>query len=534
MQATTEGDKTLHNQDLNPVISVIFVDDEKRILSALQRLTVDEEFAIITASSGEEALEFLKCTPNVGLIVSDLRMPGQTGIELLEKVRILSPDTLRILLTSYSSTPSAIAAINKGEVYRFITKPWDDEELILILREAVERYRLASENSRLAELVKQQHGELKEWNTRLEQRVREQTEQFRVLFDGIPDPLLLLSPELKVNWGNRSASEVFKLEPSNLVGKKCKELWIESDMCCTNCNAIQSFQTGQVFNSNLKSSDGRIWDARFFPVIDDLGVVKNVIAMYIDITEKEARQAEILRAGQLASLGELAAGVAHEINNPINGVINYAQILHNRSDAQSQENDITRRIIKEGERIAGIVRGLLSFARERQENMTLVPLQEILSETLPLVESQLGKSGIRLILDVDSELPPVVALKQQIQQVFLNLISNARYALDNKYPGNNDQKTLIIRGESCTLAEEPGVRVIFHDQGIGIPEDIIEKVMNPFFSTKPHDKGTGLGLSISHGIITDHGGRLTIDSDFGKFTRVSVELRTRQTQGDDK
>ncbi len=551
--------------------TVLFVDDEKLILSALQRLTMDEDFSVVTASSGEKALKILEQTSDIGLIVSDQKMPGMTGVDLLEKAKGLAPDALRIILTGFSNITTAVDAINKGGAYRFISKPWDDGELLLMLREAVERFRLIRENRRLAELVKKQHTELKEWNTRLEQRVEEQTseirehvealtqdlnkirlmdeklrktnqqyirisEQFRALFDGIPDPLLLLSPELKVIWGNRGASEIFELDPAGQTKKRCYDIWKGGGdgARCDNCGALTSFRTGQSDNRKLKTEDGRVWEVRFFPIKDEHEQIPNVIAMYVDITEKDARQAETIRAGQLASLGELAAGVAHEINNPVNGVINYAQILSNRSDPESKENNIAQRIIKEGERIAVIVKSLLAFARERKENKSFVPLQEILSETLVLVETQLHKSGIKLGLEFSPDLPPVFALKQQIQQVFLNLISNARYALDQKYPGAHDQKLLTIRGEACTVAKKTGLRITFHDHGIGIPENVLDKIMNPFFSTKPHDKGTGLGLSISHGIIDNHDGRMTIDSVQGEFTRVVIELPAHQPAGVNK
>lgn len=549
--------------------TVLFVDDEKRILSALKRLTKDEDFDVITASSGEKALEILEQTSDIGLIVSDQQMPRLTGVEVLEKAKVLAPDALRMILSGCSSVSTAVDAINKGEAYRFITKPWDDDELLRLLREAVERFRLIRENNRLTELVKKQHAELKDWNVRLEQRVEEQTgeiqgyvegltrdlderkqmeedlrkgnkqykrlsEQFRALFDGIPDPLLLLSPELKVIWGNRGAGEIFDLNSAGQTEKYCYDVWMGGGAPCADCGANMSFRTGQNVNRKLKTDDERVWEVRFFPINGEHGEVLNVIAMYVDVTEKEVRQTENIRAGQLASLGELAAGVAHEINNPINGVINYAQILSNRSGPESKENDIAQRIIKEGERIAVIVKSLLAFARERKENKSFVPLQEILSETLVLVETQLHKSGIKLGLELSPDLPPAFVLKQQIQQVFLNLISNARYALDQKYPAAHDQKLLTIRGEACTVAKKAGLRITFHDHGIGIPENVLDKIMNPFFSTKPHDKGTGLGLSISHGIIDDHDGTMKIDSVQGEFTRVIIELPAQQPAGADK
>ena len=258
---------------------------------------------------------------------------------------------------------------------------------------------------------------------------------------------------------------------------------------------------------------------------DKTSELKAVIELLQDeIARRRTVEAEAVRAGHLAALGELAAGVAHEINNPINGIINYTQILANRSKKGSEEHDIANRIIKESNRIAGIVSNLLSFARDRKDEKIPTGIQDVLSDSLALIETQIRKEGIRLKVDIPSNLPAVSAQPQQLEQVFLNIISNARYALNQKYPGADDNKTLEILGEKATLNNSRHIRIIFHDRGTGIKNEILDKIINPFFSTKSADKGTGLGLSISHGIISNHGGKLIIESIEGEFTRVIIEL----------
>jgi signal transduction histidine kinase len=243
-----------------------------------------------------------------------------------------------------------------------------------------------------------------------------------------------------------------------------------------------------------------------------------------EIMDRRMAEAETLRTGQLAALGELAAGVAHEINNPINGIINYAQLLLNKSVPDSREQDIAARIIKESDRIAHIVRSLLSFAREGKEEKYPVSIQEIMADTLGLTETQLKKDGIKLEIDIPVNLPRIIAQPQQLEQVFLNIISNARYALNQKYPAEHKNKMLEIRCNEIIISKKPYVRISINDRGSGIPEALLDKVMNPFYSTKPSNIGTGLGLSISHSIIKNHGGKLTIDSVEGEFTKVIIEL----------
>jgi len=162
---------------------VLFVDDEENILKSLKRLLMDEEIDIFTANSGELGLEFLRNTPGVDLIVSDQRMPGLTGSEFLRQSRDIVPDALRIMLTGYADINATIDAINKGGAYRYVSKPWDDDEMIRIIRDSVRQCRLLADNKRLSALVEKQNEELKEWNGNLKGRVLEQTAAIRIRND---------------------------------------------------------------------------------------------------------------------------------------------------------------------------------------------------------------------------------------------------------------------------------------------------------------------------------------------------------------
>lgn len=279
----------------------------------------------------------------------------------------------------------------------------------------------------------------------------------------------------------------------------------------------------------LNIATGEIHDAVYAPVRHNLHIwaVPLFVAVYWNelFRELEKRTSEALRAKHLASIGELAAGVAHEINNPVNSIINYAQILMDGPSDSPGDQDISGRIIKEGNRIAYIVRSLLSFGRENREEKGPVNIREILDEILVLMKAQLKKDGIELKMDIDEGLPLVTANRQQLQQVFLNLLSNAKYALNQKYPDRlSGKKTIEIRGESIVEDRNSYVRLVFLDNGTGMPDDILDRVTDPFFTTKPVGQGTGLGLSISHGLIKDHGGRLFLESKHGEFTKVIIDL----------
>jgi PAS domain S-box-containing protein len=345
--------------------------------------------------------------------------------------------------------------------------------------------------------------------------------QFRTLLDTIPDSITLVAPDLRVMWANKGAAVA---SPSHSRGRRCYELWHDRSTPCGDCPALRSFLSGRMESSRITSPDGRHWDIRTVPVVKEGGALEGVIEVASDVTEQVNLQAETMRAAHLASLGELAAGVAHEINNPVNGILACAEILVNKSDEGSRAHEISGRIIREGNRIAFIVKSLLSFAREETEEKMPSYVQDILADSIAMADAQLRKEGITLILDVPLDIPPVLAQPQQLVQVFLNLIHNARYALSQKYPGKHEEKVLGITVREATVDARARVRIAFRDRGTGIPESMINRVLTPFFSTKPKGMGTGLGLSISHGIVVHHGGTLMIDSVEGEFTEVVIEL----------
>ena len=154
---------------------VLFVDDEENILRSIKRLLADEEYGMVFATSGEEGLVVLKSEGNVGVIVSDQRMPGMSGVDFLEKAKAITPDAQRILLTGYADISATIDAINRGGAQRYLTKPWNDQELALVVRDAVHKYQVIKENEYLRALTAKQAAELKKWSNELELDVQQQT-----------------------------------------------------------------------------------------------------------------------------------------------------------------------------------------------------------------------------------------------------------------------------------------------------------------------------------------------------------------------
>lgn len=250
------------------------------------------------------------------------------------------------------------------------------------------------------------------------------------------------------------------------------------------------------------------------------------IATVRDLTDEKMRKSEALRTGQLAAIGELAAGVAHEINNPINGIINYTQILLDNADDRYDEmdKDFMSRIIKEGERIALIVGNLLSFARQRDDVEEELYMKEIIEDSVSLLMHQMQRDGINLSVDIPVDLKPIQGNPQQLQQVIVNLMTNAIYALNQRYQEKSDKKRLEIRCRQKDSMGKEYISISVTDWGVGIPQDILDRIFDSLFTTKPPGKGTGLGLSISKGLVREHQGHLFVESSMGGPTVATIDL----------
>ena len=245
--------------------------------------------------------------------------------------------------------------------------------------------------------------------------------------------------------------------------------------------------------------------------------------------EREQMQHQLYQTSKLASIGELSAGVAHEINNPLNGVINFAQLLKDEETPRSEfEKQMIDGIIDEGQRIAQIVRGLLTFASAESHELERVHFADSIKTSIALFGRQFEKEGITLEIDLEPDLPMVRADGSRLRQVVVNMISNAYHALKAK-PAESAEGRLFRISARRAGKDSHRVRVEFYDNGIGIKREDLSKVFDPFFTTRRETGGTGLGLSVSFGIIRDFGGTISVESEEGKFTRFIIELSAIET-----
>lgn len=256
-----------------------------------------------------------------------------------------------------------------------------------------------------------------------------------------------------------------------------------------------------------------------------------VVFVIEDITEKKQAEqrekemeAQVRQQEKLESLGLLVSGVAHEINNPINGIMNYAEIIRETAAPESEVHQFAEEIVSETHRVANLVKSLLAFARQDKGEIHEVTPAEVVDRTITVFSTIIKRDRIHVEKQVPDDLPVFRCRPQQIQQVLMNLLTNARDALNAKYPEHDPDK--IIRLTGALLEDEAGrwIRFTVEDHGPGIPPEVQQRMFEPFHTTKPSGKGTGLGLGIVHGIVTEHGGRVHYETEVGRFTRFLVDL----------
>ncbi len=369
--------------------------------------------------------------------------------------------------------------------------------------------------------------------------------EFQTLLNGIPDLLLLLTPQKQVVWANRAAEQYLLSAGSDLVGEVCSQLWQCERFPCLQCPVEQAFAAGRSQETLKRSADGRYWGIKAFPLNGQAGV-ENVILLAADISEKIRLREESLRSSRLASLGELAAGVAHEINNP-NGLVmlnapllldiwpdlravldkhyrEQGDFLLGRMNYERLRTEIPRMlsdICDGGKRIKNIVDDLKDFIREEDpESFGTLDINQVAQAAVRLVNNQLSKATHDFSVCYAADLPQINGSFQRLEQVLVNLLINACQAL----PDPNCAISLCSRFNPETAM----VLLEVQDEGRGISDDHLPHITDPFFTTRREEGGTGLGLSVSARILKEHGGRMEFSSTQGKGTSITLSLPVSQ------
>jgi len=353
-----------------------------------------------------------------------------------------------------------------------------------------------------------------------EETLRKSEAFISVLFDSITDFVTVQNTEYEVIKVNKIVKQVFG---NDVVGKKCYMVYQGRNEVCPNCPTAKVITNAKsAFSAEQVSRFGQVVEIWASPVKDEQGNIIAVIEHGRDITERkqaEEREKELQKelslASRLASVGELAAGVAHEINNPLTGILAFSERLLRKSTDKKVRRDL-KRVNSEAIRAAKVVERLLTFARYRELKKGNSHVNRILLRALQLRAHELKTGNIEVETDLAPGLPGVMVDPYQIQEVFLSIIMNAEQAMTEADRGGK----LGIK----TQQVKNSIRTSFTDDGPGISAEDLDKVFDPFFTTREKIGGTGLGLSVCHGIVEGHDGRVYARSKPGKGATFVVEL----------
>jgi len=566
---------------------ILVLDDEAAVCTFTQRVLTEYGFLCDVAMSGEQALELATGTA-YDLLLLDIELPDVRGDEVLRRLRgSAQPPHQKVIVVSGSLPPDDLAAMLSSGADDFLVKPLRIAPLLarvmaaLRLKEAEDRSeRLHQEfqlaNAGLEVRVQERTRDLQTANEALQVEIaeRKQAEQAfqRVhaenqrLLATISSILVVLDERGRVTAWNTTAERTFAIPQQQAVGKPLTELpipWVDERLAREVERMRSQPKARQLDDVAFVRPDGNrgYLGVSLTPIPAASGMAQGILLFGADVTERRLLSAQLVHAQKLESIGQLAAGIAHEINTPIqylgdnttflraafadlwDALRAYGELLRAaqggasppgladsvgavvaRADLEYLAEEIPKAVPQslEGvERVAKIVRAMKEFSHPGGEEKTAVDINRAIDSTIMVARNE-WKYVADLDADLDPALPLVPCLPDEFNQVILNLLVNAAHAIAERRGGDGDPKGRITIRTRC---QADWVEIRVGDTGGGIPEAIRSRIFEPFFTTKPVGKGTGQGLTIAHNVIVKkHGGRISFETEVGRGTTFIIAL----------
>jgi len=349
----------------------------------------------------------------------------------------------------------------------------------------------------------------------MDEALKHAAEEWRRTFDSINDAICIISKDFRLLRVNKAFANMYQVEFSQVIGKRCYEVTVEGKKPVEGCPHQETLRTAKPAKSEFFIDEkGTYVEISTSPIFDEKGEVTGSVHITRDITEQKKQNERLMSTDRLASLGELAAGTAHEFNNPLTSIIVLSELLMEKGPDDIRE-DLTL-INNEAKRAANVARNLLAFGGKHAPIKQLDQINSIIEDVLELRAYEHKSSNIDIERHLATALPEIMVDYFQMQQVFMNIIINAEYFINEAH----GRGTLTI----TTQKENSTIRISFADDGSGITPENLNRIFDPFFTTKEAGKGTGLGLSICHSIVAEHGGQIYVRSQLGKGTTIFIEL----------
>jgi two-component system, NtrC family, sensor kinase len=555
------------------VSSVLVVDDEQVVLDLLTALLREAGHDVMATPSTAGARELLASRAfDVALV--DLVLLDGSGMDLFEPIRALSPGTRVLMMTGSPTVESAVKAVRAG-AFDFLTKPVEATTVLLAVSLASEAKRLDDDRARqddekrehrelLARMVQERTRELREVledRERANEALRAAERQRNDLLDALEEQVVLLDASGRVVWVNRVACEAAGLSRDDLVGRSFGDLpWVDA-RAWEERPAARSLRSGEASDSERVTLDGRSWWSRAYAMRDRSGRVTGVVEVTHETTRKKTEEQDQRQEQKLLAVGQLASGIAHEINTPTQFVGDNLEFLRDSTvevqallenfvrlipdakkgtipaarwseleravadaDLEYLGEEIPRAIAQSMEgiaRVAEIVRAMKEFAHPGSSDMVPANLNEAIRATIAIARNEWKYVSV-LETDLDPDLPSVPCQVGEFNQVILNLIINARDSIAERLGEGAEEKGMITIG---TRSEDDCAVVTVEDTGTGIPDHLRDQIFDPFFTTKEIGHGSGQGLAIAHNVIAEkHGGKITVENRDDGGTRFVICL----------
>ncbi len=566
---------------------VLIAEDDALVRRSTAGYLTNQGYEVLESVDGAGALRKLReWRPDI--LLTDLRMPGLDGLELIKASLTENINVPVIIISGMGTMHDAIEALRLG-AFDYIIKPVQDMGLIHhSLQKALRHTELVEiekgSRQELEKLVQQRTTELLQQNKQLEQEMAERRAQEQMVLrakqewertvDAMPEMIAIIDKDHHIVRMNKPMRSRIGLPYQQILGKPCYFLLHDQERPHVNCPHVQTMQDGRSHTEEIyEQSMDRYLEVTTVPYTDADGTLQGSVHIAKDISEqkkaekeKEKLQSQLLHAQKLESVGQLAAGIAHEINTPtqfigtnidfmeeaaedLTACIKQIQQIADKApsvikdkiydalgDADwaflSEELPLAISQSRDGvKRVSSIVRAMKEFSHPGNKDKEAHNLNRIIDTTVTVARNE-WKYVAEVELDLDQQLPNIPLLVDEMGQVILNMLVNAAHAIGNKLGENPEGEKGIIA--VVTRKTDDWVELRIHDTGIGIPERIKSRIFDPFYTTKEVGKGTGQGLTIAHDVVDKHDGVIKVESELGEGTTFIIQLPIEESIDDEE
>lgn len=447
------------------------------------------------ASTGVEALEIAEASRPDLVLMDVMLRGGMDGIEAARRIRETTGAPI-VYLTAYADE-NTLRRAKVAEPLGYLLKPFEERELRTTIEMALYKHRT-------------------------EVRLRESERWLATTLRSIGEAVIAADERNRVRLINPAAESLTGWPHDEALGRDLSEVFQLTDESTGRSVEIGGHATtARQSDVLLLSKDGRSTpvETSASVITDEKGDFRGSVLIFKDISERRRLSMQLLRSEKLAAVGQLAAGMAHELNNPLTPALLYTSRLLKQGGLDAEARGHLMVVVREVERAQGVIKDLLAFARRYQASWNETDIDELLRRALKRAESEAPSSKISSRFQPGGNVR-VVADEYRLTQVFLNIIRNARQAIEE----SNRAGTVTVRSERVVEGGAGRVRVMVSDNGPGIAREHLPKIFDPFFTTRQVGAGAGLGLSLSNGIVEEHGGTISVESEPGAGATFIVEL----------